>query len=271
VVTARPIVLKLGGRALETAAGPDAIAEAIARLAAPVVVVHGGGAEVSRWSERLGLAPRFVEGRRVTDAATLEVATAVLAGLANKRLVAALRAHGVDAVGLAALDGGIATCAPHADSAELGAVGTVESVDAAWLRELVAAGRTPVLASLGAHAGALLNLNADDLAGAVAGALEARALVLLSDTPALVLEGRPVGRLDRAGLAAARQHPDVSGGMIPKLAAAETALAGGAACAWIGAWNGPETLARIVECSGPNAHEGTWIEGRSAATEATHV
>src|SRR5207245_9215619 len=106
-----PLVLKLGGRALEAPDAAGELAAEVAALRVPVVIVHGGGVEVSAWCMRLGLAPRFVEGLRVTDDATLEVVAAVLAGLANKRLVAALRAAGVDAVGLAALAGGTVTAA----------------------------------------------------------------------------------------------------------------------------------------------------------------
>ena len=108
--TGAMVVLKIGGRALESggAAGAgeqqasgayEALGADLASLRVPVVVVHGGGAEVSQWCERLGVEQRFLDGLRVTDPATLEVATAVLAGLANKRLVAGLRNAGVDAVG----------------------------------------------------------------------------------------------------------------------------------------------------------------------------
>ena len=144
------------------------------------MLVHGGGAELSGWCERLGLVPRFEGELRVTDAATLEVATAVLAGLANKRWVATLRAAGVDAVGLAALDGGVCDVVGHPDAATLGEVGAVQSVNVALLDTLLRRGSVPVLASIGAHGGRLLNLNADDLAAALASALGAP-LVLLTD------------------------------------------------------------------------------------------
>ena len=243
---AAPLVVKLGGRALET---PEALRELAADLAAlaPVVLVHGGGAEVSTWSEKLGFAPRFSNGRRVTDAGTLEVATAVLAGLSNKRLVARLREAGVDAVGLAALDGGIADIVPHAETAALGAVGEIRSIDASLLRALLESGRVPVLASIGSHAGELLNVNADDLAGALAAALRARALVLLSDVPGVKLSGAFAARLDRDAIAAALESADVSGGMGPKLAAAALALDHGVASAHIGAWGGPGSLRAVLD------------------------
>ncbi len=240
------VVVKIGGRALDAPGAAAALAAEIASLRGTLVLVHGGGAEVSAWSERLGLAARFHDGLRVTDAATLEVATAVLAGLANKRLVASLRAEGVDAVGIAALDGGVAEIAPHPQSDALGAVGTVVAVEPGLLETLIASGRTPVMASIGARGGALFNLNADDLAASLAGALHARALVLLSDAPGLKLGGEVVPRLDPASLDAALAHPEVRDGMRPKLRAAREALAAGVRRVHIAAWTGNGTLAAIL-------------------------
>jgi acetylglutamate kinase len=247
-----PLVVKLGGRALEVEGALDGLAADLSAVAGEggVVVVHGGGAEVTDWSARLGLPSRFHAGRRVTDADTLEVATAVLAGLANKRLVAALRGRSIDAVGISALDGGLVDAIPHPDAATLGAVGAVRAVDPALLRTLLSGGHTPVVASIGGHAGGLLNLNADDVAAALAPALRARALVLLSDTPGLVLGGRIVPRLDRAALAAAQASGEVSGGMRPKLECVAHALEGGVAHAWIAAWEGPGTLTGLLSGNG---------------------
>lgn len=243
---AAPVVVKIGGRALEAPGATRELADAVKALACDVVLVHGGGAELSGWCDRLGLTSRFADGLRVTDPATLEVATAVLAGLANKRLVAALRDAGLDAVGLSALDGGTAVLEPHPDAARLGAVGRVARIDPALVTLLLARGMTPVLASIGDHAGALLNVNADDFAAALAGALGARALVLLSDTPGLVLDGAQVPALAEGDLAAAIAHADVTGGMVPKLHAARAALALGARTVSIAAWSGPDTLRAIL-------------------------
>jgi acetylglutamate kinase len=242
---AAPVVVKLGGRALEGPAATRELAAALLRSPGPAVVVHGGGSEVSRWCERMGLAPRFHDGLRVTDPATLEVAAAVLAGLANKRLVAALRAAGVDAVGLAALDGGTLAAVPHPEAPSLGEVGAVAGADPALLRRLLADGRVPVLSSLGADGERLLNLNADDVAAALAAALGASDLVLLSDAPGLVLGGALVTALAGGDVAAVLRHPEVRDGMRPKLRAAARALTGGAARAHIAAWQGPGTLAGL--------------------------
>lgn len=245
-----PIVVKLGGRALESPAALAELAQDLVAVAGRAVVVHGGGPEVSAWCERLGLAPRFAGGRRVTDEATLEVAVGVLAGLVNKRLVAALRARGVNAIGLAALDGGLARVAPHPERAALGEVGVVEAVDGALLLDLLARGATPVIASIGQTDGRLLNVNADDLAAALAPALGAEALVLLSDAPGLLLQGELVALLDTPGIEQALASPEVTGGMAPKLQAARTASAQGVENVWIAAWAGAGTLARLLQGEG---------------------
>jgi acetylglutamate kinase len=250
VVTTRPVVVKLGGRALEAEGAFDELAEDLRRLAGRAVLVHGGGNEVTRWSERLGLTPRFDGGRRVTDEATLEIAAAVLAGLVNKQLVAALRARGIDAIGLAALDGGIARIARHPDAERLGAVGMVESIDPRLLDALLARGSTPVLASLGQADGALLNVNADDLAAALAPALGAGALVLLSDAPGLVLGGAVVPSVAAGEIAGLLGSPEVTGGMAPKLEAARAAALQGVA-SFIASWNGAGTLAALLQGTGP--------------------
>jgi acetylglutamate kinase len=274
-VSARPLlVVKLGGRALEA---PGALAECAAALRAATgtaraaLVVHGGGAEVSAWCARAGLSPRFADGLRVTDPATLEIAAAVLAGLANKRLVAALRARGLDALGLSVLDGGIASVRRHPEADTLGEVGEVAAIDTTLLDELLAADRVPVLASLGDDGnGALLNLNADDVAAALAAALAATDLVLLSDAPGLVLEGEVVRALDASELDRVLARADVTGGMRPKLRAARTALAGGVSHVHIAAWQGPGTLAALLA----GTAVGTTFHGARrarATTEESHV
>ena len=244
------VVVKLGGRALEAPGAARGLGGELAHLAGGAVLVHGGGAEVSEWCARLGIAPRFLDGLRVTDPDTLEVAVAVLSELANKRLVATLRASGVDAVGLGALDGGTVELMRHADASRLGAVGQVVTVHPQLVETLLAQGRTPVLASIGAAGEQLLNVNADDLAAGLAGSLRARALVLLSDTPGLMLDGRVVARLGAGDVARALAHPDVKDGMRPKLRAAAAAIEAGAQRVVIGAWAGPGTLTALLAGDG---------------------
>lgn len=244
--TTEPVVIKIGGRSLEAPGAPEELAAEVASLSDDVLLVHGGGREVSDWCERFEIEPRFVDGLRVTDPATLEVAVAVLAGLANKRLVALLRASNVGAVGLSLADG-VAEVAPHADAASLGAVGRVAKVDSGFLETLLASAHTPVLASVGAMGGALVNVNADDAAAAIAAAMGARALVLLSDTAGVQLGGAVTETIEMSELDRVIARDDVQGGMVAKLRAARAALEGGVACVRIGAWQGPGTLAALLE------------------------
>jgi len=275
--TSSALVVKLGGRALEAPGALREFAAALREAGTPggsaraTLVLHGGGAEVTAWCTRAGLTPRFADGLRVTDRDTLEIAAAVLAGLANKRLVATLRAHGLDAVGLAALDGGIVRARRHPDTATLGEVGEIEAVDAALLATLLAAGRVPVLASLGDDgAGALLNLNADDVASAVAAALPAGDLVLLSDAPGLLLDGKIVPTLDETELAGVLMNKAVTGGMRPKLCAAQAALTAGVRRVIIAAWQGPGTLAGLLAGTATATTLGAARAG-SVRPEESHV
>ena len=267
---AAPVVIKLGGRALEAPGALHEFAAALARLSRVSLLVHGGGAEVTQWLERAGIEARFAHGLRITDAPTLEIATAVLAGLANKRMVAVLRAHGVDAVGLATLDGGTLTVQPHAQADVLGAVGEVTGNDPTLLELLLAQGRTPVLASIGAtQGGALLNLNADDAACAIASAMHASALLLLSDTPGLKLGGSVVREVRASELPALLTHPDVQGGMLPKLRSAQAALGAGVGRVTIASWNGPDTLAALL--TGAGAGTTLIADHTCAPTEEAHA
>ncbi|MFN8586635.1 MAG: acetylglutamate kinase [Candidatus Eisenbacteria bacterium] len=256
----RPLVVKLGGRALETPGAAQEFARALAALDRRAIVVHGGGSEVTAWCSKLGIESRFEGGLRVTDTATLEVATAVLAGLANKRLVALLRAAGVHALGMAALDAGVLEVERHGNDV-LGEVGQVTGANAAALEHLLGFGCTPVIASIGATAeGDLLNVNADDAASAIAVAVGAPDLVLLSDTPGLKLNGEIVSELRWSQFEATLEHPQVVGGMKPKLAGAMAAVRGGVERVHIASWCGPDTLhgllverthGTVLRCSNP--------------------
>ncbi|HSM35885.1 MAG TPA: acetylglutamate kinase [Longimicrobiales bacterium] len=235
-------MLKVGGRLVETDAGRRALAEAIGRaLASPsgasgVVVVHGGGAQVSALGLRLGLQPAFHEGQRVTDANVLRLVSMVLSGEVNKGIVRALVGAGVAAAGLSGEDGATIRADVAAGGA-LGRVGCGCRVDPSLLRELLAAGYVPVLSpvSLGPD-GEALNVNADVAAVAVAVALRASRLVFLSDVPAVRdAAGVEIGTLPVADAEDLVASGAADGGMIPKLAAARDALAGGVADVRIGA------------------------------------
>lgn len=218
-------VVKIGG---STLGRHDTSLDDIAALHAEgrrFVIVHGGGATIGEWQARAGVEPRFHRGLRATDAATLEIVVAVLAGLVNKRLVSELQARSARALGLSGADAAILRARRY--DPELGFVGEVAGVDAAPLRAIAEEGSIVVFAPIAVEVqgeavqSQLLNVNADTAAGEVAAALPAEQLVFLTDVPG-VLDGS--GKL-RETLSAAEatellQGESVSGGMIPKLTAA---------------------------------------------------
>jgi acetylglutamate kinase len=231
-------VLKLGGELLDHPAAMKAMARAVVRLAAHgrVVVVHGGGRAIDGEMRARGLEPRFVDGLRVTDAAALESVVAVLAGRTNTAFVGALHAAGARAVGLTGADAGIGLCekAPlftssTGDAIDLGLVGEPMSAPVTLLQDLVALGYVPVIASVGVTAaGSLLNVNADTLAGHLARSLRATRLLIAGGT-AGVLDpaGQTVPVLTSEEIDVMIASGTVHSGMVAKLAACRTALAGG--------------------------------------------
>jgi len=237
-----PIVVKLGGDVLEGAA-LAATAEDLARVAAtgePLVVVHGGGAQATALSERLGLTPVLVGGRRVTDAPTLDVMKMVVAGKLNVELAMALRAAGVAAIGLSGSSGVVRArkrpprvVAGGGDApVDFGLVGDVVGFDVALLRTLWGAGYVPVLACLGGDdAGGALNINADVVASQLAAALSARCLVAVTAVGGVRRDkDDPATRMARLTIAEARAEiaaGRVKGGMIPKLEEAFAPLEAG--------------------------------------------
>jgi acetylglutamate kinase len=221
VTAERPVTIKIGGVAGQHA---DGLA-VVARDAPPdTVVVHGGGNEVAEWSRRLGLEPRTHEGLRITDPETLDVVVAILGGLVNTRLVAAFQAAGRPAIGLTGADGGLLRLVRR--QPELGEVGEAVDANGALLQSLVAAGLLPVIASIGLHEGALLNVNADEAAGAIA-ATRGGLLLLCTDVPGVQLEGRVLDRLDAATAERMLADGSASAGMRPKLRAALVAARAG--------------------------------------------
>lgn len=221
----RPRVLKVGGQELERESDLRALAAWLAALPERLVVVHGGGRGIDALLARLGAAPEKIDGLRRTDAATLEAVVMTLCGSARLGLVRALQAAGRDAIGLSGVDGGLLRCRPHPRAAELGRVGAVTSVRVDLLDRLAAAGLTPVLSPvcLGMDH-EIYNVNADDVAAAVAAALGAPRLDFLTDLPGVMVEGRPLALLDAADAARLRDSGAIHGGMLPKLSAAFEAL-----------------------------------------------
>lgn len=227
----RPVVIKIGGAAAgEEGTALDLAAE-LHKRGEPVVLVHGGGPLVGEWSKRLGLDPRFEGGLRVTDEPTRDVALAVLAGLVNKRLVAELARRAVDAVGLSGADGGILEVR-RAD-ARFGLVGEIAACRPRILEQLLGSRVLPVVAPAAVDGeGELLNVNADSLAGALAAALGARLLVLVTDVAGVRDgTGAVLRTLDPATVARLKREGAISGGMLPKIDACLVAAAAGATAA----------------------------------------
>jgi acetylglutamate kinase len=216
-------VLKIGGRAQSD----PGLAAAI-RLAAAsdrIVVVHGGGDEVSALQRRLGMTPTFHGGRRVTTPDDLEIVQMVLSGSANKRLVAALVGEGIRAVGISGEDDGL-LCARASARETLGEVGAPSRVDARLLELLVSAGYVPVVSPLARddETGSTLNVNGDDAAAAIAIALGAEELVLIADVPGVMAHGAVVPELDLEQAAALVDNGTARDGMAAKLQAARRAV-----------------------------------------------
>jgi acetylglutamate kinase len=230
------LVLKLGGELLEQPQDLERVARGIAALArkTPLVVVHGGGREIDAALATAGIPKQQVDGLRVTDAPTLDVVVAVLAGAINTRLVAAVRAAGGRPVGLTGADASVATmrrAAPITSVAgpkvDLGLVGApISNGGPRLLTDLLKAGYVPVVACIGAtRDGQLLNVNADTLASHLAAALKARRLVIAGGTSGVLdAQGLTIERLDARGAAAMIRAGTANKGMVAKLEACRAAL-----------------------------------------------
>ena len=225
-----PIVVKIGG---STLGSHDTTLKDLVTLqneAERVVVVHGGGNVINQWMQRQGIPPRFVDGLRVTDAASLEIVVAVLTGLINKELVSQLHDFGGRAIGISGIDGGLLEA--HVANPELGYVGEISKVNSGLLQTLLDSGYIPMIAPLARqgpdgseHSGGALNINGDTVAGELAHALGAARLIFLTDVEGIMDgNGRVIRRLDRRRARLLFNSGIVRGGMIPKLAACLRAL-----------------------------------------------
>ena len=226
-------VVKLGGSTLgahDTSLHDIASAHRDGRR---IVVVHGGGATISAWLARMGIEAKFVRGLRVTDAASLDVVVAVLAGVVNTQLVAELGAFGAPAIGLTGADAGVLQAHRYDDS--LGFVGKIERINPAPIADLLGRGYLPVVAPIaidtsGLASSQLLNTNADTAAGQIAAALGASRLVFLTDVDAVLdADNRPLAHLTPNEAIALIASGAAAGGMIPKLEAATRAAITGCA------------------------------------------
>ncbi len=224
------VVIKLGGHAMGSAEGMASFARDVVLMRTVginPVIVHGGGPMINDMLARLGVESTFVRGKRVTDAATLQVVEMVLAGEINKNIVQAINTAGGRAVGLTGKDADMITCV--ADDPELGFVGTPTEIDTRLLHSLFRDEMIPVIAPIGTGAAdETFNINGDTCAGAVAGALKADRLLLLTDVAGVKdASGAVVTALTAAQVRAMTADGTISGGMIPKTQTALDALEAG--------------------------------------------
>ena len=225
-------VVKLGGAGLQNQALRDDSLRAIADLVRDghqVAVVHGGGAQLTQMLKALGLQSEFINGLRVTDADTRDVALMVLAGKVNKGLVAGLGALGIPAVGLSGGDGLIFRARKKRTAPDLGYVGEIASSDPRWLDAIWQLNGVPVLSSMAlGFDGEYYNVNADEMAAACAIACHADALVFLTDVAGVKgANGEVMRWLSIDQIAEMAQNAVISGGMLPKLGACREALLNG--------------------------------------------
>jgi acetylglutamate kinase len=237
-------VVKLSGKATEDHENLSSLAEELALLhqvGIRICVVHGGGKQLSELASRMGIEQTIIEGRRVTDDATLEMAKMIFAGKINTDILSALRNRGIEAVGLSGVDGNIV----HAErrppkeilnretgersQVDFGHVGDVVKINSRLLTVLLDQGYLPVISSLGADAeGTVFNINADTIAAEIAAQLKAEKLILLSDVDGIYLRaGEPDTKLSRLTVDEAEamiKDGTATGGMIPKLQSITTLL-----------------------------------------------
>ena len=253
------LVIKFGGHAMGEEAFIRSFAEDVVLLhqvGAKPVVVHGGGPQIGQMLEKLRIESRFINGLRVTDAATVSVVEMVLAGAINKALAAAITSAGGKAVGISGKDGNLIVASkllgePSGDSAventDLGFVGTPEKINPEVINALVDAGMIPVIAPVASGAdGATYNINADTAAGAVSAGMGARRLLMLTDVAGVIgKDGTVMPHLTMAEAAALIEDGTISGGMIPKVQTCMDAVNGGAEAAVI--LDGRQPHAVLVE------------------------
>ncbi len=246
----RVLLVKIGGKAAEDRPALAALCDELAGIARDhrVVLVHGGGAEVTSMSKRLGIEAVFKDGVRQTSAEEMDIVDMVLGGKVNSHLVRLLRARGLNAAGLRGFDGGTFTGAPLGGAGAATRTGEITRVDTRLIATLLEAGYLPVLASTSMDAeGGGLNINADTAAFQVAAALRAEALVFLSDIPGVLADGSVVQALSEREAAGLVSRGVVSGGMVPKVASSFEAMGKGVKNVIIGRYEGPGALARLLD------------------------
>ena len=236
-------IVKIGGNVAEDDKGLDRFCEEVAlcaQVGIRVVMIHGGGKQASDLSEKLGIEPKIVSGRRVTDDKTLDVVKMTFAGKINTEILSCLRKSGVEAVGISGVDGGVISARRRPptevrDSAtgesqmvDFGHVGDIDSIDVKLLQTLLESDFIPVVASLGADTeGNVLNINADTVASRICEAIGAEKLILVSDVDGILdAEGKLINRVTVPEVQDLIKSGVISGGMVPKAQAILNVLKG---------------------------------------------
>jgi acetylglutamate kinase len=250
-------VLKVGGEAFADPAGTRALMEQVGilhQIGIRVVLVHGGGPQSSKLAAELGLDSKFVDGRRITDDASLDVATMVLNGLINTRVLASCRDLDIPAVGISGVDAGLIRAHRRppvrrngGPAVDYGLVGDIDAVDADVLRKQLDNGLMPVVSPLSCdESGVLLNINADTVAAAIAAELGAEKLILATAAPGILDDVSDpqslLSYIDRAGLRKLRDSGRLADGMLPKAAAIDAALGNGVKRVHVISYKVPDSL-----------------------------
>jgi acetylglutamate kinase len=249
-------VIKAGGEVFADLSGTRALIEQIAilhQVGIRMVLVHGGGPQSTRLGEALGVETRIVEGRRVTDERTLDVASMVLNGQINTQIVAACRRMDLPAIGISGVDAGLIRARKRTPvtvggrAVDYGYVGDIETVDPAVLRTQLENGLLPVVSPLSADgSGTLLNINADTVAAALASALGAAKLILATGAPGILEDRNDLASLisyvDLTGLKKLRDSGSLADGMLPKATAIETAIKSGVPRVHVISYKIPDSL-----------------------------
>jgi acetylglutamate kinase len=254
----KTFVIKAGGGVFGNAALTQSLIEQISILhymGVRVVMVHGGGPQVTEVSDAMGVKTRMVQGRRVTDEKAIDVTSMVLNGLINTRILAICRELNVQAVGLSGVDAGLVQAHRRKpirlegtdELVDFGLVGDIDRIDTSAIRNLLENGYLPVVSPLSAdERGTLLNINADTVAAAIGAALSAEKLILCTGAPGILerLEdpGSLISYTDLEGLAKLRDSGSISDGMLPKVRAIENAIKGGVRRVHVVSYSAPEGI-----------------------------
>jgi acetylglutamate kinase len=252
-------VIKAGGAVFADTESTRELIEQVAilhQVGIKVVLVHGGGPQVTELSDALGIETRMVHGRRVTDEKSIDVTTMVLNGLINTRILAICRDLNIEAVGISGVDAGLIRAhkrppvrveGADQEPVDFGFVGDIDAIDADVLRTQLDNGLMPVVSPLSADSnGVLLNINADTVAAAIGAALSAEKLILCTGAPGILERLNDptsvISYTDLKGLKQLRDNGSLSGGMLPKATAIETAIRGGVRRVHVISYDMPDTV-----------------------------